>query len=104
MVRLTPVFDFAPMFMDPEIVPRTVHWQGARGEHRRDWPAIIEALPIPDPEKMACAKELADFAVVVAQLPDICRDQGVEPLVLERCRRSIDQNVQSLRGIETLAT
>ena len=104
VVRLTPVFDFAPMFMDPEIVPRTVHWQGARGEHRRDWPAIIEALPIPDPEKMACAKELADFAVVVAQLPDICRDQGVEPLVLERCRRSIDQNVQSLRGIQTLAT
>lgn len=33
-VQLTPVFDFAPMFLDPEIVPRTSRWAAADGRTR----------------------------------------------------------------------
>ena len=99
IVQLTPVFDFAPMFMDPEIVPRTAHWQSASGKHLNDWSAIVESLPIPDEEKTLCAHELIEFASIVAQLPKICTDQGVEPGVLRKCLQSIDQVAHSLLGI-----
>ena len=31
MVQLTPIFDFAPMYLDPEMIPRSCHWRAGNG-------------------------------------------------------------------------
>lgn len=98
-VRLTPVYDFAPMFMDPEIVPRSSHWvfDGKREENFR---VIVDRLDIPVVEKAIVAAALKEFGDIVGRLPKIALDCGVEPEVLEQCRHSIDRVAEDLIGID----
>lgn len=101
-VRLTPVYDFAPMFMDPEMVPRSSHWvfDGRREDH---FAVIVDRLDIPDAEKNAVAMSMKAFADVVGRLPQVAMDCGIEPEVLEQCRMSIDRVARELSSIGAAA-
>ena len=88
-VQLTPVFDFAPMFKDPEVVPRSCHWRNAQGIKQTDWLQIIEDLPFPAQERTEIAHALSEFLPMVSQLEGIARQCGVEPAVLNQCLGSI---------------
>lgn len=102
-VCLTPLFDFAPMFADPEIVPRTVDWILQDGSRSRDWGAIIEAIPVPDQERHELARELRSFADVVGALPETCRALGVEEPVLQQCLPSIEAVATNLLRVQATA-
>lgn len=98
-VRLTPVYDFAPMFMDPEMVPRTVHWVFG-GRREQDFSVIVERLELPAEEAALVQQALAEFAPVVARLPEISIECGVDARVLEQCRASIDRVATELSRIK----
>jgi serine/threonine-protein kinase HipA len=101
-VQLTPLFDFAPMFLDPEIIPRSCHWQASDGKVQRVWTEIVEGLEVDDRERGAIAKALHHFAPRMAALAEIAKDCGVEAQVIEPCRMTIDAQAQQLDALAAL--
>jgi serine/threonine-protein kinase HipA len=99
IIQLTPVFDFAPMFKDPELVSRSCHWRDKAGVRQADWKQVIEQLEVPDHERASIAAELAVFAKTVARLDVIARDCGVDPDVLNQCSRSIETQARQLEDV-----
>jgi serine/threonine-protein kinase HipA len=99
-VQLTPVFDFAPMFLDPEVIARSVEWTDARGVRQRDWTTVlrllVEAGTLPVTEHAALVDALRAFGATVARLPDLAREVGVEKTVLDQCLASIDEQAGQL--------
>lgn len=99
LVQLTPLFDFAPMFLDPELIARSVHWAGADGVRLHAWRQIVPQLGLPEAEEAAVRQDLRRFAAVVAALPGTMRDQGVDTAVIEACRASIDEQARQLEAL-----
>lgn len=99
-VLLTPLYDFAPMYKDPEIIPRAVHWTNETGKRLEDWSEIMDSIAWTAGEQEVVIQELAAFAHVVAQLPETARDCGVEQLVLNDCARSIERVANSLSRLD----
>ena len=102
-VQLTPVFDFAPMFMDPEIVPRSSHWLTPDGKRRvADFRHIAELLEslLPGKEMRALLTELQAFGAEVARLPEVAKNQGVESTVLDQCLLSIERVARELQDLK----
>lgn len=101
VVQLTPVFDFAPMFRDPEIIARSCHWTSPDGRRLDDWRTIIENLPLDSSERLGLCEALNEFAVVVENLPETARQCGVDEEIIEQCRRSIDRQAHQLSSLKT---
>lgn len=99
VIQLTPVFDFAPMFKDPEVVPRSCHWRDNAGVRQSTWRQVIEQIDIPDNERAFIASELTDFAKTVARLNVIARDCGVDSDVLSQCLKSIENQARQLEDV-----
>ncbi len=93
-IQLTPVFDFAPMFLDPEIVPRTSHWIAADGKTRlKGFGEVLDLLAtyLPADEVNEIARRMKEFAKEIERLPDTAQDQGVERNVIDQCLSSIER-------------
>lgn len=103
-IQLTPVFDFAPMFMDPEVLVRTVNWVDKNGVHQRDWTTVLRLLVeegvLPSEEHTKLVEQLKEFAGVVSRLPDLATDCGVEPWILEQCLTTIEGQASLLRDLK----
>ena len=98
-VRLTPLFDVAPMFRDPELIPRSVHWRDAAGRRLDDWRAVLDSLALADDERRALTQGLQAFGRRLEQLPALAVDHGVEPPILDACRASIEQQLEQLQRL-----
>lgn len=98
-VQLTPLYDFAPMFMDPEVIPRAVHWRDGAGNRVDDYRQIVEMLPLPYDEQVAIAQRLKAFGAELERLPDICKDEGVEAPVLAQCLARMEETARQLQQI-----
>tara|TARA_R110002167_G_C12701956_1_gene653658 strand:- start:519 stop:1853 length:1335 start_codon:yes stop_codon:yes gene_type:complete len=88
-VRLSPLYDFAPMRMSPDLVIRSTKWacMGAP-EHTPDWNEICAAVS----EISGVAKEdliafLRGKEDLLRNLPEIAREKGVSVEVIERAFR-----------------
>lgn len=95
-VQLTPLYDFAPMFMDPELIPRVAQWADAADVRLDDWAHILAALDLRDDERAPVTRAMHDFAARVAALPLTMRDAGVDAAIIEQCRASIDRQADQL--------
>ena len=86
-IRLSPLFDFAPMRLAKEGIVRSTRWAMMRDggrDHLPDWKRICAEL-IPDPdEQNALAAELSVFAECLRQTPAMAKDMGGSPEILER--------------------
>ena len=98
-VQLTPLFDFAPMYLDPEFIPRSVHWADASDVRLHAWREVLPQLGLDEDELDAVATAMKQFAPVVGRLPQIMREQGVEDPVIEACRTSIDTQASQLEAL-----
>ena len=97
-IALTPVFDFAPMFKDPEVVARSCHWRSHSDVRQESWLQIIEQLDVPDQEKVAIAHALNEFGRR-NDLQTMAMAADVEPDVLEQCKRSIESQLKQLESL-----
>lgn len=95
-VQLTPLFDFAPMFLDPELIPRALHWVDDADVRLHDWQAILPQLQLPGDEEHALTRALADFADSVGNLPALMHQAGVDAALIEACRASIHTQAEQL--------
>lgn len=86
-IRLSPLFDFAPMRLAKEGIVRSTRWAMMRDhgrDHLPDWKRIGAEL-MPDPaEQNALAAELSALAERLRQAPAIAKDLGASPEILER--------------------
>ncbi|WCK79878.1 type II toxin-antitoxin system HipA family toxin [Agrobacterium fabrum] len=86
-IRLSPLFDFAPMRLAKEGIVRSTRWAMMRDggrDHLPDWKRICAEL-IPDPdEQNALAAELSVFAEYLRQTPAMAKDMGGSQEILER--------------------
>lgn len=81
-IWLSPVYDFAPMKADPEMVPRTTSWGSPleEGGHYH-WQAIAERLSdLAEPEYMLC--ELGGLAQKLSGLSQRLRERGVPESIM----------------------
>lgn len=86
-IRLSPLFDFAPMRLAKEGIVRSTRWAVMRDggrDHLPDWEQICVDL-MPDPgEQKALAATLTEFAKLLRRAPAIAKDMGAPPDILER--------------------
>jgi len=100
-IALTPLFDFAPMFKDPEVVARSCLWRDQQGVRQDDWTQIIENLELPEDEIPLIQHALNEFGRSY-DLEKIAKDCGVEEDVLAQCKKSIDKQWQQLERLPRL--
>ncbi|WP_312992914.1 type II toxin-antitoxin system HipA family toxin [Rhizobium populisoli] len=86
-IRLSPLFDFAPMRLAKEGIVRSTRWaimrDGGR-DHLPDWKCVCKEV-MPDPTKQkALAAALCGFAGHLRQAPDIAYQMEASPEILER--------------------
>lgn len=86
-IRLSPLFDLAPMRLAKEGIVRSTRWAMMRDggrDHFPDWKHICGEL-MPDPaEHCALAATLAMFAERLCHAPAIAKDMGASSEILDR--------------------
>ena len=89
-VRLSPLYDFAPMFLDVRGIPRVCRWTGAESMGFPEWGAVSEILKNfhVDPNQMR--EHFALFAKKVKRLPDIMAACKVDKCLIDRLAMRID--------------
>lgn len=99
--QLTPLFDFAPMYLDPELVPRTLRWYrpDATRIELTEWGDVLAALPVGADERQRLGEELGRFATQVERLPDIMLAQGVDHDIVQFLTPAIDTQVRQLTAL-----
>lgn len=81
IVKLAPLYDFAPMYLDPEGIARVCRWPGnAETAGDPDWGAVVEFFPAKTGILRAA---LRDFGCLLRRLPEIMRDSGVDDDIIE---------------------
>jgi serine/threonine-protein kinase HipA len=111
-VGLTPVFDFAPMYLHPDGIARRIRWQldGKPDTGSPHWPGVADLcaqlvcnsprakqakLQVSAVQKRLRAT-LHDMALAVVDLPHAMRALGVEAQVVNHLRMGIEDNAELL--------
>lgn len=98
-VRLTPVYDFAPMYLDREMIVRGCRWSTSENRDTTDMNEIIDGLRLTESEKRSVAVGLREFAGTISSLAEIMSDCGVDEEIIVNCRPSIDVQLERLAGV-----
>jgi serine/threonine-protein kinase HipA len=96
-VQLTPIYDFAPMYLDPEMIPRNSRW---RIENREvtDLVEILDGLEITDDVRHGVMEKIAPYASRMAELPVIMDACGVDGTIITACTPAIERQAKMLEG------
>jgi len=89
-VRLSPLFDFAPMFLDPEGIGRVSRWEDERPGNQPEWAVICEKL-----KNLLAPLEtrtwLASLGEDIKRLPETMRKCHVNDGIIQRLTGWIDE-------------
>ncbi len=82
--RLSPLYDFAPMFLDDQGIPRTCRWTGIETGGIPEWGKVAELL-----DRLNIAPEqirtlFAEFSKTIIKLPEIMEQCGVDTWLVEQ--------------------
>jgi serine/threonine-protein kinase HipA len=84
VTRITPLFDFAPMYLDPEGITRASRWYHPEtGKELQRWEDILPHLALPAPERRQLVEALAGFGEQLAGLQDCMREVGVDEDIVD---------------------
>lgn len=96
---ISPLFDFAPMFLDPEGIPRAARWEAERPMSMPDWGAVAESISCPGLAAGDIRASLKLDADRVAALPETMRCHGVDDIIIKRLAKRIADLVVSLKDV-----
>ncbi len=101
-VELSPVYDFAPMFLDRELITRQTRWRSERGGPP-DWNDVVrnlaKQLPAILPREIT-APTLRAFGERLTAAPELMRAAGVDANVIERREPHIRATSAALGAVE----
>ena len=96
-VELSPLFDFAPMYLDPEGIARVCRWsEDAETAGEPEWGKVIEKFA---KHKDSLRTALLAFGEALQRLPEIMRDCGVDDDVVEHLIPGIELHAQQLQAL-----
>jgi serine/threonine-protein kinase HipA len=98
-IRLSPLFDFAPMFLDKEGIARALRWRDEAGKEINNWADVLNTLPIPQAELKAIRQELKVFGEQVARLEALMAQHGVDDDIIKNRHYAIIAQAQQLREL-----
>ncbi|MEP7453372.1 HipA domain-containing protein [Phyllobacterium sp. SB3] len=87
MIRLSPLFDFAPMRLAKEGIIRSTRWASMRDagrDHLPDWKLICAELMTDPDEQARLVIALGEFAERLRQAPQMAKDIGAPLEILDR--------------------
>lgn len=90
IVGLSPLFDFAPMFLDPEGIGRVSRWEDEQPGSQPDWALICERLKGHLPP-IETRHWLAEIGEEVKGLSEVMRDCHVDDDIIQRLADWIDE-------------
>lgn len=98
-IALTPLYDFAPMWLHPDGIARQLRWEQQDGG-QPDWAAAIrqaaEAADLPEPP---LRQALAAMAPALEQLPALMQSLAISPALVECLQPVIRQIAGALHGL-----
>jgi serine/threonine-protein kinase HipA len=92
------MFDFAPMYLDPEGIARVCRWDGNAEEGGvPNWAVVVERYRdhLEDP-----VPALRDFGRQIERLPELMRELGVDDDIIEHQARGSEQHARALLTLE----
>lgn len=99
-VRLTPLFDFAPMYLDPEGISRAARWyHPATRKELKEWRDVIAALELEDGEVDRIGRELQEFGEQMNELGNCMKQAGVDDDIIAFLRPNIEEQIRQLRAL-----
>lgn len=90
ITRITPLYDFAPMYLDPEGITRSARWY--HPETRKEllsWDDILGQLALTEQERSRVVEALVRFGEQLAGLADCMREVGVDHDIVDFVTPSI---------------
>ena len=101
-VVLAPLFDFAPMYLDPEGIARVCRWNDdIEQAGDPDWAGVVGLFP-------DCIErlrtELRSFGRQLQRLPETMRSCGVDDDITERCDRYTARHARRLLDLQEKST
>jgi serine/threonine-protein kinase HipA len=99
-VALTPLFDFAPMHIDPEVIARTLRWKRlADGVELTVWGDVVDELDLPAREGKLVRQAMHSFGLELEHLSDRMKDAGVDDDIIEGLQMPIETQVRQLKDL-----
>ena len=96
-VRLTPLFDFAPMYLDPEGISRAARWyHPVTKKELTEWRDVVAALELEDGEADRILLQLSNFGEQLKELGNHMREAGVDDDIVAFLRPNIDEQIRQL--------
>lgn len=96
-VELSPLYDFAPMFLDPQGIARVTRWKENESASLPDWLSIVQTFDKHGVNTEQLTKDLCVFADQVSELPILMKDSGVEKEIIETREKTISNVEKQLR-------
>lgn len=98
-VRISPLYDFAPMFLHPDGIARRIRWRDNDGG-APEWTkvAMQAAETLKDSPIAEILEALTNFAPKLAQLPQMLTDYGVSDDIRRRLEPGILANLVKLHA------
>jgi serine/threonine-protein kinase HipA len=94
-IELSPLFDFAPMFLDPEGIARATRWEDERPGEQPQWARICEKLNyILDPQETGAW--LSGQVDDVKKLPETMKKCRVDDDIINRLSKQIESVARGL--------
>ena len=91
VTRLTPLFDFAPMYLDPEGITRSARWYHPESRKElRNWADVVAQLALPGDEHAQVVEALVRFGERLATLSECMREAGVDDDIVDFVAPSIE--------------
>lgn len=96
---ISPLFDFAPMFMDPEGIPRAARWEAEKRMAMPDWGEVAESICCPGLAADEICALLKQDVAKVERLPETMDKHGVDPMIIDRLTKRIADLGLSLKDV-----
>lgn len=101
-VRLTPLFDFAPMNLDKDGIARTLRWKNSDKAEITNWADVLLALPIKEVEMNEIRAALIAFSEKIGTLEDVMAMHNVDDDIIRARHYSIQTQRDQLGELATL--
>jgi len=107
-LRLAPVYDFGPSFLDARSIVRVIRWDGEAPD-QRNWTHIIgnvatyfEEAGVAFNNWAAVVAWMRGFAAKIDDLPALMRECGVAPRIIQQRRDEIVRLARELREMQEI--
>jgi serine/threonine-protein kinase HipA len=99
-IALSPLYDFAPMVLDPQGIARVCRWSGEDAGFP-DWNRVVDFLETLGLDAGNARAVLASLASRVRKLPKTMREERVPAEVIDYLEERIRRTAASLEGVRT---